>query len=311
MKSTDKPYLIVLIGPTAVGKTAVAISLAKWLNTEIVSADSRQFYREMDIGTAKPTKKEQNTVPHHLVDFLSIRQPYDVKTFEKDALLELGEIFARKPFAIATGGSGLYIKTLCEGIDDIPEVNEEVRKRLQERLENEGLEKLVGELKQKDPVYCGQADLQNPRRVLRAMEIIAITGEPYSHFRKQQHTAKRPFNILKIGLYRERERLYERINQRVDQMIAQGLVEEARRLYPFRNHNALQTVGYQEVFPYLEGAYDLEEAIRLIKRNTRRFAKRQLTWFRRDDEIRWFDADQKPSELLDSICTYLARELQL
>lgn len=310
MKSTDRPYLLVIIGPTAVGKTAVAIQLAQWLDTEIVSADSRQFYREMEIGTAKPTVEEQNTVPHHLVDFLSVQQSYDVKDFEEDALQALEKIFSRKRYAIATGGSGLYVKTLCEGIDDIPEVSEEIRSQLQERLENEGLVKLVEELQQKDPVFCAGADLQNPRRVLRALEIIATTGEPYSSFRNQQSTTERPFRIIKIGMYREREKLYERINQRVDQMIARGLLEEARRLYPYRHHNALQTVGYQEIFPFLEGHYDLEEAIRLIKRNTRRFAKRQLTWFRRDTDVLWFDADRDTSELLADIRSYLVKELK-
>jgi len=310
MKSTDRPYLLVLIGPTAVGKTAVAIQLAQWLDTEIVCADSRQFYREMEIGTAKPTIEEQNTVPHHSVDFLSVQQPYDVKDFEQDALQALEKIFSRKAYAIATGGSGLYVKTLCEGIDDIPEVSEEIRSKLQQRLENEGLAKLVEELQQKDPAYCAEADLQNPRRVLRALEIIATTGEPYSDFRNLNSTAERPFHIIKIGLYREREKLYARINQRVDQMIKMGLLEEARRLYPYRHHNALQTVGYQEIFPYLDGQYDMDEAVRLIKRNTRRFAKRQLTWFRKDTEIQWFDADKNTAELLADIRSYLLKELK-
>lgn len=307
MIHSQRPYLLLLIGPTAVGKTALAIELARWLDTEIVSADSRQFYREMEIGTAKPTPEERNTVPHHLVDFLSVEQPYDVKNFEQDALRVLADIFNRKPTAIATGGSGLYVKTLCEGIDTMPEVSDDIRKQLQERLEAEGLESLGEELKRKDPAYHAEADVRNPRRVLRALEVIASTGKPYSDFRQQHKAAARPFNIIKIGLYRERTLLYERIDRRVDQMLAAGLLEEAKRLYPFRHRNALQTVGYRELFPYLEGQYELEEAVRLIKRNTRRFAKRQLTWFRKDPEIHWFDAGEKDGKMLPALRSLLQR----
>lgn len=300
--------LILLIGPTAVGKTNIAIELALWLSTEIVSTDSRQFYKEMNIGTAKPTQAEQAKVPHHLVDFLSVQDSYDVKQFEQDALKALSEIFQHKEVAVATGGSGLYVKTLCEGIDEMPDVPENIREQLAQRMENEGLQSLLEELKQVDLSYYEQVDLHNHRRVLRALEVYHATGKPYSSFRSRQSgQEKHPFQVLKLGLNREREELYQRINSRVDQMIREGLFEEAKSLYAFRHQNALQTVGYQEVFPYLEGAYDEQEAIRLIKRNTRRFAKRQLTWFRKDTEIQWFELSGREAEALHEIKDYLTQ----
>ena len=304
-----RPYLLVLLGPTAVGKTPVAIQLAQWLDTEIVSADSRQFYREMEIGTAKPTIAERNIVPHHLVDFLSIYQPYNVKAFEEDALRVIREIHERNPVALATGGSGLYIKTLCESIDRMPKVDDSLRRKLQMRYEQEGLEKLSEELRQQDPVYYEQTDLRNPRRVLRALEIIVSSGRPLSGFQDQQKKATRPFHIIKIGLRRDRAILYERINRRVDAMVSQGLLEEARQLYPDRQCHALQTVGYREIFPFLDGQYDQEEAFRLIKRNTRRFAKRQMTWFRKDPDIQWFDADQEEADLLQKIRSFVLQKI--
>ena len=307
--SANHPYLLVLVGPTAVGKTSVAIQLAKWLDTEIVSADSRQFYREMEVGTAKPTVEERNIVPHHLVDFLSIHQPYDVKAFEEDALRVIQQIHERKPVVIATGGSGLYVKTLCDGIDHMPEVDDSLRSKLQQRYEQEGLEKLSEELRQQDPAFHAQVDLRNPRRVLRALEIIISTGRSLTDFYDQQEKTTRPFRTIKLGLTRDRAALYERINQRVDNMISQGLFEEARQLYQFRQCNALQTVGYREIFPYLDGQYDRDEAIRLIKRNTRRFAKRQMTWFRKDPEIQWFDTDQEEADLLKKISSYILQKI--
>ena len=301
----EKKILIVLIGPTAVGKTRVAIELAQWLRTDIISIDSRQFYKEMSIGTAKPTDKERKTVPHHLVDFLSVTSPYDVKSFEQDALLSVEQVFGQHDYAVASGGSGLYAKVLCEGIDDMPQANEAIRQKLGLRYEKEGLEALINDLKKKDPTYYQQVDLKNHRRVLRALEVIECSGQPYSLYREKDQSVQRPFKIIKIGLNREREELYNRINLRVDLMIDKGLIDEAKRLYPFRNTKALQTVGYQEVFPYLDGQYDLEEAIRLIKRNSRRYAKRQLTWFRKDADIQWFSASQPLSTLREELQAYL------
>lgn len=311
MNDTKTACLLVLIGPTAVGKTEISISLGQWLNTEIISTDSRQFYYEMNIGTAKPTTEERKTVPHHLVDFLSIHTPYDVKSFEQDALRAAEDIMSRKSMALATGGSGLYVKVLCEGIDEMPDGDEGIRKELENRLKHEGLASLAEELKDKDPEYYASADTKNPRRVLRALEVIESSGKPYSFYRQENSGQKRDFSILKLGLERERQSLYERINLRVDQMVEEGLFEEAKQLYPYRHLNALQTVGYREIFPYLEGVYDREEAVRLIKRNTRRFAKRQLTWFRRDPEIQWFDAGQEKNKVMEEMQSYIGKMLKL
>jgi len=312
MSTNNTPSLIILLGATAVGKTSTSIALAQWLDTEIVSTDSRQFYQEMTIGTAKPTHEEQAEVPHHLVDFLSVRDNYDVKQFERDALQAIAHIFEKKPYAIATGGSGLYVKTLCEGIDEMPDTPEHIRQELQQKLEQEGLVSLAEELKMVDPHYYQEADLQNPRRVIRALEVYYTTKKPYSSFRNQSEAKeKRPFNIIKIGLAREREELYARINLRVDKMVKEGLFDEAKALQAYENHNALQTVGYQEIFPYLRGEYDKDEATRLIKRNTRRFAKRQLTWFRRDHDVEWFDLSKNEKQSLKSIKQYLKARLEI
>ena len=302
-----KPTLIVVVGPTAVGKTAFSLRLAEHFGTEIVSADARQCFRETTIGTAKPTAAEQQRVRHHLIDFLSVTQPYNVKQFEQDALAALADIYRRKPWAIATGGSGLYVKTLCYGIDELPEVSPELRKQLRKRWQTEGLERLVDELARVDPVYHATVDRQNHRRVLRALEVFHSSGTPFSAFQSQKSVAHRPFRILTVGLSRPRAMLYERIERRVDQMIAAGLVEEARALYPWREQQALRTVGYQELFPVFEGKYSLEEAIRLIKRNTRRYAKRQLTWFRKDPAVHWVDAGNEADKLIQQVTTYLGR----
>ena len=291
------PVLVVVVGPTAVGKTELCLRLAEHFQTEIVSIDARQFYREMTIGTAKPTEAERARVPHHLVDSLSIQQPYDVKQFEQDALRIIARLHEQHGIVIATGGSGLYMKTLCEGIDEMPNVDTATRQHWHERWQTEGLEKLVEHLQAIDPVFCKTADLHNPRRVLRALEVHSSSGQPFSLFRnKTTSTIARPFNIVKIGLTRPRPILYERINRRVEHMLKAGLVEEARGLYPYRHLTALHTVGYQELFPMFEGKYDLAEAIRLIQRNSRRYAKRQRTWFRQDVAIRWFDLEEKGVE---------------
>ncbi len=275
------------MGATAVGKTAMAIQLAKALQTEIISADARQFYKEMEIGTAKPSLEELASVKHHLINSHSISQTYNVGEYEKDVLNILEKIFETKNTAILVGGSGLYIQTICDGIDEMPEIDENIRENLTQRLESEGLESLVKQLQNLDPIFCQNADLKNPHRVIRALEICLGTGKMYSSFRKNEKI-KRPFFITKIGLEMPREMLYNRIDTRMDTMLAQGLEEEVKNLIAFQEHNALQTVGYQEVFSHLKGEYDRAEMIRLLKRNSRRYAKRQLTWFRRDTEINWF-----------------------
>ncbi len=300
-----KPILVVVVGPTAVGKTALSVRLAEHFGTEIVSADARQCYRETTIGTAKPTAEEQQRIRHHLVDFLSVEQSYNVKQFEEDALATLADIHQRSSWAIATGGSGLYVKTLCYGIDDLPPVSDGVRDKLRKRWQTAGLEALVSELAQVDPDYYAVVDRQNHRRVMRALEVYHSTGKPYSTFHRRQPRAKRPFRILTVGLSLPRKVLYDRIEKRVDQMIKTGLVEEARALYPWRKQQALQTVGYQELFPMFEGKYSLEEAIRLIKRNTRRYAKRQLTWFRRDATVHWLDAGEDEDRLTQGAIAHL------
>ncbi|PCJ83424.1 MAG: tRNA (adenosine(37)-N6)-dimethylallyltransferase MiaA [Flavobacteriales bacterium] len=293
--------LIVILGPTAVGKTALGIELAKDFSTEIISADSRQFYKEMAIGTAKPTAKEMQGIKHHFIDFLSIEENYTAGKFEKDALNCLEGIFQTKDMAIMIGGSGLYINAVCNGIDEIPEGNEEIRQQLNNKLEKEGIELLQKQLQELDAEYYTEVDVSNPRRLIRALEVCLTSDIPYSTLRKNS-AKKRSFKIVKIGLHLEREELYNRINNRADLMIKNGLPAEAKKLYPFKTHNALQTVGYSELFDYFDGKHSLEKAVELIKRNTRRYAKRQLTWFRKDKEIEWF----APNEL-DAIEAHLKR----
>ncbi len=311
MKSTDfykRKTLVIIAGPTAVGKTALCIALAKNFDSEIVSTDARQFYREMNIGTAKPTAEELAQVPHYLINTLSVEQAYDVKQFEKDGLAAIDKIFEKTGIAFATGGSGLFIKTLCEGIDEMPSADPAIRKTLETQLKSEGLDVLTRQLKTLDPEYYQQVDLANPQRVLRALEVCLSTGKSYSSFRKSGNKKqKRPFSILKIGLERERDELYNRINRRVDDMLNQGLFEEAKQLYPYRKLNALQTVGYQEIFGYLENQYDWEEAVRLIKRNSRRYAKRQMTWFRKDKEIRWFELTDNARHDFEQIGSFIEK----
>jgi len=285
--------LLVIAGPTAVGKTAFCVELAKKLQTEVVSADSRQFYRELTIGTAKPTPEEMQGVPHHFIDSLSITQSYTAGQYERDCLALLDRLFVEKDSVILTGGSGLFLKVITDGMDELPDPDPEIRQLLQQRLATEGLESLTDQLLQLDPIHHERVDKKNPQRVIRALEVCLSTGQPYSSF----HTgakATRPFRCQKICLTRPREELYARIDARMDAMLAAGLVEEARSLLPFRHHNriagsALQTVGYQEVFPYLDGAYDYAEMVRLLKRNSRRYAKRQMTWFRNQGDFELLD----------------------
>lgn len=279
---------IFICGPTAVGKTSVAIKLAQQLGTEIISFDSRQFFRELQIGAAPPSREELNAVQHHLVGHLSVKDDYNAGDFEQDALNLLETIFEKQETAILVGGSGMYMKALAEGFDEMPEIPTEIRERLNQRLGNEGLESLTEQLKTTDPTYHAQVDLKNPQRVIRALEIIEATGKPYSQFRKGEKT-KRNFNILKIGIALPREELYERINKRVNLMVQAGLEEEARSLLPFREKNSMQTVGYREFVRYFDGEWDKKTAISEIKKNSRRYAKRQLTWFKRDKEIMWFE----------------------
>ncbi|OKL40528.1 tRNA (adenosine(37)-N6)-dimethylallyltransferase MiaA [Pontibacter flavimaris] len=288
----QQKHLVVVVGPTAVGKTDLCVRLARHFNTEIISADSRQFYREMSIGTAKPTPAEQQGVKHHFVDSHSITGEYSAGAFEQEVLALLERLFVEHDVVILTGGSGLYVRAVLEGMDEMPETDPAVREQLTKLYEQEGLQPLLDKLQQLDPLYFAQVDKANPQRVVRALEVCLSSGHPYSSFRRSV-PQERPFNTIKIALNRERAELYSRIDQRMDLMLAQGLAEEARQLYPYRQHNALQTVGYKEIFDYLEGKYDWEEAVRLLKRNSRRYAKRQLTWFNKNpQEYAWFHPEQ-------------------
>ena len=284
-------HLIVILGPTAVGKTAVAIELAKKLNTEIISADSRQFFKEMSIGTAKPNKEELSAAKHHFINSLSVTDEYNVGMFEKDALQVLDTIFKKKDIALLAGGSGLYINAVCDGFDDVPKADKEIRDNLNAMFKSEGISYLQKTLEKLDPEHFKNMDINNPHRLTRAIEVCMATGKPYSELRKGEKK-KRKFTSIKIGLNMDREKLYEKINTRVDQMMKEGLLEEVQALAPFRvggNLNSLQTVGYKELFDHLDGKTNLNRAIELIKQNTRNFAKRQMTWFRKDEEIKWFE----------------------
>jgi tRNA dimethylallyltransferase len=285
----DDPTLLVVAGPTAVGKTALCVALARHYSTEIVSADSRQFFRELSIGTAKPTAAEMQGVPHHFIDSHSIQNDYNAGRFEVEALAVLEQLFRKHPLVILTGGSGLYLQAVTEGLDEMPVTSPEVRAALQQELAAHGLAPLLAELARLDPVTYARIDRQNHQRVVRALEVTRSTGQPFSSFHTAKEGASRPFKVVKVALTREREQLYQRIDQRVDHMLAAGLLDEVRGLLPYRHHNALQTVGYQEIFGYLDGLYDWPEAVRLLKRNTRHYAKRQLTWFRRDSAYQWLN----------------------
>lgn len=287
-----KKTLVILLGPTGVGKTELCLSLAEELNTEIVSCDSRQFFRELKIGTAAPTEAQMQRVKHHLVGNLSIFDYYSCGRFEIDALKKLDELFLSKDVVLMTGGSMLYIDAICKGIDDIPNVDQNLRDSLHERYANEGIDNILSELKLQDPEYYDLVDKKNHKRIIHALEICLTSGKTFSSFRKE--TAKaRPFDIIKIGLNLPREELYDRINKRVDIMFEEGLLEEAKKFYPHRNLNSLNTVGYKELFEYFDGNWELDFAKNMIKQNSRRYAKKQLTWFNRDKDINWFRPDQQ------------------
>ena len=286
-----KKYLIVLAGPTASGKTATAIKLAKAFDAEIISADSRQFYKELSIGTAAPTAEELAQVKHHFVHNLSIEDKYDVADYEQDVLSYLNEYFKTKNVAIMTGGSGLFIDAVCNGLDAIPDISEEIRNRVTKMLEIDGLETLQKEVERVDPEYFQIVDKQNPRRLQRALEVFYQTGKPYSTFR-QKNAAERDFDIIKVALLWDRTALINRINARVETMMAQGLLDEVKSVYPKRHLNSLNTVGYKELFGYLDGKCTLEQAVEQIKINTRQYAKRQMTWLRKNNDYQWFTIDE-------------------
>ena len=284
-------HVLVIVGPTAVGKTQLTVQLAKELGVSVLNADSRQVFKELKIGTAKPTPIEMSGVKHYFVNDRNITQEFSVGHFEKEGLEVLAEIFENRDVAIVSGGSGLYVDALCYGFSDIPKVKNELRENLKERVKKEGLEVLFEQLKILDPNYANEIDPDNQQRIVRALEVCIGTGKPFSAFRTGS-AQKRNFKIHFIGLELPREQLYERINSRLDTMVENGLFEEAQRMLPYRQHNALQTVGYTEIFGYLDGHYDKQEAIRLLKRNSRRYAKRQLTWFKKNESVHWFEPTQ-------------------
>lgn len=298
------PTLLVLIGPTGVGKTELSLQLAEHLACPIVSADSRQIYREIPVGTAAPTPDEQRRVQHYLVGSRSVTDDYNAGQYERDVLTLLDTLFQTHPVVILTGGSTLYIDAVCRGFDDIPEVPSELREHVQQQYRERGLEWLQHEVERLDPDYWQQVDQHNPSRLIHCLEICLHTRGTYSSLRRRQ-VHERPFRIVKVALQRPREELYERIDRRVLQMMQDGLLDEARRVYPHRQLNALQTVGYRELFAYLDGEYDLNRAIELIQRNSRRYAKRQLTWFRADKTIHWLDATNDYETNIHTIASLL------
>ena len=297
--------LLVIIGPTGVGKTELSLRIAENFGTEIVSADSRQLYANLKIGTAAPTPEELQRVPHHFIGTLQLTDYYSAAQYEEDALKLLDHLFQTKDVVILTGGSMMYVDAVRKGIDDIPTVDEETRKTLLERYEKEGLEQLCAELKLLDPDYYKIVDLKNHKRVIHALEICYMTGKTYTSFRTQEKKT-RPFRMIKIGLTRDREELYARINQRVDIMMEQGLLDEVKQVYPYRQLNSLNTVGYKELFNYLDGEWELPFAIDKIKQNSRIYSRKQMTWFKRDEEIRWFHPNQE-----EDILTYIKQKIQL
>lgn len=280
-------HLIVLLGPTGIGKTDLSLNLAKALGAEIVSSDSRQVYKELNIGTAVPKKEQLSAVPHHFIGNKSIHDYYNVSMYEVEVMQCLDELFKSSDFVVLVGGSGMYIDVVCDGIDELPDVDQELRIELQQRFEKQGIEQIRSELKIHDPEFYNIVDLNNGKRLLKALEVCYQTGKPYSFFRTGKKI-QRPFNIIKIGLQRDRDELYARINLRVEQMLDEGLIDEAKGVHHYRTYNSLNTVGYKELFAHFEGEYDVAKAIELIQRNSRRYAKRQITWFKRDQSTTWF-----------------------
>jgi len=291
VESSDKT-LIVITGPTAVGKTDLCLDIARHYGVPIINADSRQIYKELLIGTARPTKEQMQLVRHYFVGTLSLEDYYSASLYEQQVMSLLEELFRESDYALLSGGSMMYIDAVCNGIDDIPTIDDATRELMKRKLAEEGLQSLCEELQRLDPEYYEIVDRRNPRRVVHALEICVMTGQTYTSFRKREEK-QRPFRIVKIGLNREREQLYDRINRRVDEMMAAGLLEEARQMYPRRELNALNTVGYKELFDFLDGRWPLAEAIERIKGNTRRYARKQLTWYKKDPQIEWFSPEQK------------------
>ncbi len=302
--SSSKKTLITIVGPTAIGKTSLSILIASYFNTEIISCDSRQFYKEMTIGTAVPEKEELAAVPHHFIQNRSIFEDYNVGAFERDALNVLDTLFKKHNTVVMVGGSGLYVKAVLEGLDDFPEIDPSIRLKLKYVLETEGIIPLQDQLKKLDVITYNTIDIENPQRVIRALEICIGTNLPYSSY-KGKLKKKRKFNVITIGLSGEREKIYERINYRVDLMIENGLLDEAQKLYPNKELNALQTVGYRELFSFFEKKVNKEDAIKEIKKNTRRFAKRQLTWFKKEPNTYWFDFETDFDKIIKKIETQL------
>ncbi len=300
----SKPTLIVLIGPTGIGKTDLSLNIAEHYNTEIISADSRQLYADLKIGTAAPTPEQLARVKHHFVGTLQLTDYYSAAQYEAEVMKKLDELFKKHSVIVLTGGSMMYVDAVCKGIDDIPTVDEETRKTLMQHYENVGLERLCAELKILDPEYYDIVDKKNPKRVIHALEICYMTGQTYTSFRTRQ-TKERPFNIIKVGLRREREELYARINKRVDIMMEDGLLEEAQSVYQYKDLNSLNTVGYKEMFKYLDGEWELPFAIEKIKQNSRIYSRKQVTWFKRDNDITWFHPDDT-----DNIMSFIEERLK-
>ncbi len=288
---TGNKKLIVIAGPTAVGKTGIAVRLAQQLNTAIISADSRQVFRELEIGTAKPGKAELELATHYFINCKSITEDYDAGQYARDALMVIQELFEKQDNVILCGGSGLYITAVCDGFDEMPEVPEGIRDKIMAEYKERGLSWLQRQVEETDPDYFAGVDQKNPHRLVRALELNYATGKPLGEFR-QRKNVERPFAIVRIGLELERAELYRRIDRRMDAMVGAGLFEEAKKFYPLKDLRALQTVGYQEIFGYFDGLYDRDEAVRLLKRNSRRYAKRQLTWFKKDKAMKWFTPEQ-------------------
>lgn len=286
------PRLIVIIGPTAVGKTQISLNIAETFRCPIINADSRQIYRDIPIGTAAPTAEEQKRVKHFFVGQLALDEYYSAAQYEADVMKLLPQLFQTHDNIVLTGGSMLYIDAVCKGLDDVPTVDKETRLKLKQKLQEEGLEKLVQELRLLDPAYYEACDKKNPKRVVHALEICYMTGKPFSSFHRNE-SKKRQFDIVKLGLQRKREDLFNRINGRVDVMMQQGWLDEARKVITYRHCNALNTVGYKELFKYLDNEWELNFALEKIRRNTRVYAKKQMTWFKRDQEVRWFHPDEE------------------